>query len=604
MLLSVTSHPAYEKLPEGAPEQGSRHSALNPVSPPPRCGLIKLRPVFDFLNLPNVYNMGDPYPYPVFFECPSLDGEQRKKIQNYFNIRRKSGGGDCGSVTNIKDKVYSIAFKEREAQQRVLQRCKHMLEFAGGPLELTVRDSPGPHSSSPITTSSPGQSVSAKLDLTSSQQKQQSVLGSSLPPSGEYELQPDAYLLRYLKECPQAQKELEKELASVACSAQLYPEEGRVLVKSLAQPGAAGEGRNWKAEVDKLFDGYLCHYEVDPHKVKALLQSCSSGQTTDKVKVYSEGGVVVVVGKSSQVNGRLRDIKDFTVKRQGSRLSEKQTTVRRLGEAKLCLLWKEIEHGLGQNFPGVKVTQGDGGQVVLEGSVEDILEAGDWISNKESLVLERTVSNMSPHLLAFLRKAYGGPRVLADVLGHGYKVEVDLRDTELRFCSLSADELDDTEKKIQEKFKEVKIDLPISSAGPSELREKLKSKTNEMNQGQCRAQVLFGSDSMVCLLGHTKEVEDLSETVTQFILDHANIEGKVTLRFPELVHLLPELLQVHKFDCSGVTFHPLTSSSGPMVVLEGPSRKVTEVRNRVTSPNRKLMPWLMLLMKIWTMAEV
>lgn len=116
MLLSVTSHPAYEKLPEGAPEQGSRHSALNPVSPPPRCGLIKLRPVFDFLNLPSVYNMGDPYPYPVFFECPSLDGEQRKKIQNYFNIRRKSGGGDCGSVTNIKDKVYSIAFKEREGE--------------------------------------------------------------------------------------------------------------------------------------------------------------------------------------------------------------------------------------------------------------------------------------------------------------------------------------------------------------------------------------------------------------------------------------------------------------------------------------------------------
>lgn len=55
------------------------------------------------------------------------------------------------------------------AQQRVLQRCKHMLEFAGGPLELTVRDSPGPHSSSPITTSSPGQSVSARLGLTSSQ---------------------------------------------------------------------------------------------------------------------------------------------------------------------------------------------------------------------------------------------------------------------------------------------------------------------------------------------------------------------------------------------------------------------------------------------------
>lgn len=62
--------------------------------------------------------MAGPYQYPVFFECPSLDGEQRKRIENYFHIRRKSAGGDCGSVTSVNDEVYSVAFKDRDGETR------------------------------------------------------------------------------------------------------------------------------------------------------------------------------------------------------------------------------------------------------------------------------------------------------------------------------------------------------------------------------------------------------------------------------------------------------------------------------------------------------
>ncbi|KAM8746808.1 protein mono-ADP-ribosyltransferase PARP14-like [Acanthopagrus schlegelii] len=515
--------------------------------------------------------MGETYQYPVFFECPGLIDEQKKKIENYFHIRRKSGGGDCGSVTRVHDQVFSIAFKDREAQQSVLKKSSHVLEVAGGPLVLTVRDSLGPTS----------QSVSPNQDSTPLQ-RQQSIPASTAPPGGEeYELQLDPYLLRYLKECPKVEEELAKELTSLSCSAQLYPEEERVLVRSSAQPGSVDEVRNQKAKVDQLFDRYMCHYEADAHKIKALLQSCSSSpQSTDEVKVYSEVGIAVVVGERSQVMARARDLQDTHVK-QGSCLSEKQTRIRRLGKAKLCLLWREIKHSLGRDFPGVTVTQGDAGQIVLEGSVEEILKAGEFITGLENLVLERKVSDMSPHFVVFLRKAYGGPGVLGGFLGVDDKVEIDLRDTELRLFTLFEDELDETERKLKETFKEVKIDVPKCSAVPSELQEKLKSKTNEMNQGQYRAQVVFGSDNMATLLGHTNEVEELSEAVTQFILDQCSVEGKVHLPFPELVQLLPELLQLHKFEHSGVNFRALTSSSGPMVVLEGPSGKVTEVRNKL-----------------------
>ncbi|XP_059210657.1 protein mono-ADP-ribosyltransferase PARP14-like [Centropristis striata] len=526
--------------------------------------------------------MGDMYQYPVFFESPSLDGEvQRKRTEKYFQIRRRSGGGDCGPITNIHDKVYSIAFREREAQQRVLQRSKHVLEFEGSSLVLTVRDSPEPSACSSVTTSPTSKSISTKPDLTSSKQRQQSIVTSSLPTSGEeYELQPDAYLLRFLKECPKALEKLETDLASVACSAQLYPKEGKIVVSHLAPSGSADDVKNWKKEVDKVFDGYPCHYELESHKIKALLQSCSSGQTTDEVKVYSELGVAVVVGERSQVNACLKDVEDLHGK-QRSLSTEKQTSIRRLGQAKLRLLWEEIEQNLGQDFPGVKVTRQAAGQLVFEGSVEEIVKAGEWLSGLENLVLERKVSKMSPHFFTFVRKAYGGSGELGHFLGVGDKVEIELRDTEIRFFTLSANNLDDAEKKLHEKLKEVKIDVPSCSTVPSDLRDKLKSKTNEMNQEQYRAQVVFGSDSTVFLLGHAKEFEELNEAVGQFILDQASIESKVVLRYPELVELLPELLQLHRFDDSGVTFYPLTSSSGPMVVLEGPSGKVTEVRNRL-----------------------
>ncbi|KAM7366437.1 hypothetical protein PAMP_015875 [Pampus punctatissimus] len=510
--------------------------------------------------------MSDLYKYDVFFKSPCLDEGQKKRIENYFHIHRKSGGGDCSSVKHINDKVYSIAFKDREAQQRVLQRSEHVLEFAGGPLVLTVLEN-SPH----ISKSTPGRP-----------QSQQPIPASTLPSSGEeYELHFDTYLLRYFKESPKAGKELEEELASVACSAQLYPEEEKVVARSLAQPGVVDRDgvKKWEAEVDKLFESvkerYLCHYEMDPHKVKALLRSCSSSQTTYEVKVYSEVGMAIVVGKQSQVNARLMDVENRSC------VSEKQTSFRRLGKAKLSLLWEEIEHSLRRDFPEVKVTQGDEGQLVLEGSVKEILKAGDWISDKETLVLERSVSNMSLNLLAFLRKAYGGPGALCNFLGVGDKLEIELRDTELRLFSLFTDYLDETEKELQGKFKEVNIEVPNCSTVPSELQETLESKANEMNQGKCRAQVLFGSGNTVCLLGHTKEVEDLSEAVIQFILDESSIEGKVILPFSDLAQHLPELLQLHGLDYSGVTFHPLTSSSRPMVILKGPSNKVTLVKNRL-----------------------
>lgn len=332
-------------------------------------------------------------------------------------------------------------------------------------------------------------------------------------------------------------------------------------------------------EVKELFrrvqGRYVCHYEMDPHKIKALLRSCGSGR--GQVKVYSEVGVAVVVGEPSQVKAAL-DVED-------PHAGVRQTSTIRLGEAKLRLLQREIEQRLQRDFPRVKVAQGDAGQLVLEGSAEGIVKARDWITDRGKSVFERSVAGMSPNLLVFLMEAYGGRGALSARLNVGEKVEVEIRDSELRLFSLVKEYLDETEKNLRAEFVEVSIDVPVSSDVIAELREKLESKVSEMNRGERKVWIVFGqgnaAPASARLLGRRKEVEELHAVVAEFILDQANVESRVILPFPELAQLLPQLLQLHGLDFSGVTFFPLTSHSGPMALLQGPSNKVTGLRNRL-----------------------
>ncbi|KAL4007178.1 hypothetical protein ACER0C_001030 [Sarotherodon galilaeus] len=264
--------------------------------------------------------MGDQTQHPVFFECESLKEGHLTRLQKYFGIHRKSGGGECGPVTRVNENVYSVVFRNKRDQQRVLQRSEHVLILEDRRLVIFVRETLENDTSHLTTpTSAPAETP-------------EHIPASSLPPSDEeYELHVDNYLLRYLKECPHAQQELENMLGCLACSADLYCEEGRVLVRRRAQPGAADEVSDWKAGVDAFFGGYFCHYEINPEKVEALVQSSSSCQTAGEVKVYTdESGMAVVVGELSLVHARLVDIEQPSSLRDNMAslsLSEESTTI-------------------------------------------------------------------------------------------------------------------------------------------------------------------------------------------------------------------------------------------------------------------------------------
>ncbi|XP_031648904.1 uncharacterized protein LOC109906385 [Oncorhynchus kisutch] len=325
----------------------------------------------------------DVFKYPVFFECQTLDPPQKHMIKRYFGIKRKSGGGDCGPVESVGDKVYKIAFIDQTVQERVLQKPNHVLEMPGGPLFLTLRDSLEP----PPTTTSPVSS-----------QSHHSLPVETSPPGGQ----------------------------------------------------------------------------------EHVLHRLSTGK------------------------------------------QEKISTTCHLGQVQLLLLGEVIEKDLGEVVPGVRVTRLDSAQLVLHGYANEVQAARQLVTDKISLVLERVVPEVSPHLLSFLREEYGRPGNLSSLLGLGLHVEVELGDTELRLFSLSSGKLDQAEKDLLGEFGEEKIDLPNCGI-LAELKSKFETKVKEMNQSRCRVVARYGPGCRVQLLGHTKEVQELREEIGVFLIRRSSV---------------------------------------------------------------------------------
>ncbi|CAB1345448.1 unnamed protein product [Coregonus sp. 'balchen'] len=458
------------------------------------------------------------YKYPVFFECQTLDPSQKEKIKKYFEIRRKSGGGDCGPVESVGDNVYKVAFIYPKVQERVLQKTHHVLEMPGGPLSLTLRGSL--ETTTPVSSQASHQLLPLRPSFP---------VQTSPPGDLEHELHLDSYLLRYLKESPGAGKGLQQQLASLSCSVHLHPEDGRAVVRGSGQAYSCGDGVGvgvgpWKAQVEKLFkhlhERYQCHYEVDACKLQTLLQRSTLG--SEDVRVYCEAGFAVVVGEGAEVQAKLKELEAFQAQGLSSGKQEKVSTTCRLGQAKLRLLGEVIEKDLVEAVPGVRVMRGDSAQLVLEGSASEVRTARQLVIDKISLVLERVVPEVSLHLLSFLRQEYGRPEHLSSLLGLGRHVKVELGDTELRLFAISSYKLDQAEKVLLGEFGEEKIDLPNCPALPAELKSKLEKKVKEMNQSRHRVVARYGPGCRVQLLGHLKQVQELSEEIGAFLMDQNN----------------------------------------------------------------------------------
>ncbi|XP_045068621.1 uncharacterized protein LOC121556264 [Coregonus clupeaformis] len=419
----------------------------------------------------------DVFKYPVFFECQTLDASQRKKIKKYFEIRRKSGGGDCGPVESVGDNVYKIAFIYQTVQERVLQKPNHVLEMPGGPLSLTLRGSLEP----PPTTTSP----------VSSQESHSLPVETSSPGGGEHVLHrlSTGKREKFNTTCRLGKAEL-----------RLL---GEVMEKDLVQERVLQKPNH----VLEMPGGPLS---------LTLRDSLEPPPTTTSPVSSQENNHSLPVETSSPGGG------EHVLHRLSTGKQEKISITCHLGQAELRLLGEVIEKDLGEVVPGVRLTRLDSAQLVLQGYANEVRTARQLVTDKMSLVLERVVPEVSLNLLSFLREEYGRPGALGNLLGLEGQVEVELGDTELCLFALSSGKLDQAEKDLLGEFGEEKIDLPNSAAIPAELRSKLEKKVKEMNQSRCRVVARYGPGCRVQLLGHLKQVQELREEIGAFLIDRSS----------------------------------------------------------------------------------
>ncbi|XP_062305075.1 protein mono-ADP-ribosyltransferase PARP14-like [Osmerus eperlanus] len=521
--------------------------------------------------------------YPVFFEVHNLDIDQKDRIEKYFQIRRRSGGGDCGPVEKVRDNIYKIAFHKQKDQQTVLQKRDHVVEIQGGPLTLIMLGSHEPALEASLSTA----------PSNTPKQRGSSFHEALSPPGGDkHTVQLNTYLQQYLREIPRAQRHLQQQLSSLGCTLQLPLVDGQpvVVVKCSGQAGAEGnEGgdglEGWRKEVDRLFEeDYLHHFEVEPLKIQKLLLVSICQDDEAGVKVYSETGqgFVVVVGETSQVRARLSDLEVTTqLEGQGFRVNpEKTSTICRLGEAKLRLLGQGLEQEVSRAAPGVRVTRRSPGELAIEGSPAEVLKARDTVSKMESQVEERALE-LPSLLMAFLRERYSGPRALEGFMGWGRQVEAQLGNTELHLLSLSSDKLAEAEKALRLEFTEEKIHVPSCSSTPRELRSTLEAK---VRRSAGKVSVWFGSGSQVHLLGHAEQVRELREEIGEFLIDRAISVERIAVPCQEIADHFLELLERLDLQDPEVEVLPdvvSTSSDLPSVVLQGPSKQVAQLLSRL-----------------------
>ncbi|XP_062305384.1 uncharacterized protein LOC134009755 [Osmerus eperlanus] len=256
------------------------------------------------------------YQHAVFFEVKHLTNIDKERIKRYFNIRR-NGGGECGEVEEVGEKTYRIAFLEKRVQERVLEIRDHVISLPGGELCVSVRDRRSPDSTDPHQ---PPQLPSDDQQTPSSSKELEKVFIM------------DQYLLQYLRDCPKANKALNKQLITLKSSVQLFPETEQAVVKweaAGAGPVARPTLLEWVLQVEQIFNSvrnvYRPHYELDPARVK-ILKSNMAALNTEDVKVYLEEDdfAVVVVGRIGDVKEKLKMLEEKNQTRKDCPVSERQ----------------------------------------------------------------------------------------------------------------------------------------------------------------------------------------------------------------------------------------------------------------------------------------
>uniref|UniRef100_A0AAQ6A958 Poly [ADP-ribose] polymerase n=1 Tax=Amphiprion ocellaris TaxID=80972 RepID=A0AAQ6A958_AMPOC len=502
----------------------------------------------------------DEYQHPLFFEAKQLRDDEKVKIRRHFQKRRESGGGDCGFVEKVRGKTYRICFKEKEDQERVLERKVHTIRLACEELQLTVSrtDPPQNLENTDQTTSSHPQTAEAKC------------LEKSFPM--------DTFLLCYLRDNKKASKALNKQLSSIGCTVELSIDEEKAVVRGNIEkgPGRAfgNSAEKWELQVDQVFIGliesYLCYHVLDPKQVKMLLHDPSFA--TDDVKVYKESGYAVVVGEVDVVKEKIAALEKSLPIQKNLPVVEKQ----------FKLVEEEFSREMRARFPEVTIFR-QSGMITLEGLDKEVQSAAAKLDELIKKIKEKRVQ-VSTALMTFLTSSDAISKYqtrFQQSLRNPVSLDVG---SDLVLSSLSCDALEEAAAAVLRDVSVATVELQGAAAVAPDLdrlKEILIKAKNDANLSELKVDVSFipgpSGTTKVQLVGYSDIVNALKQVLHDYHMNQVVTQEVLNLSNPELVDCFDKILALISMKQTKVTLKA-SHFPNPCVLLSGPRCHVQEAK--------------------------
>ncbi|KAL1271944.1 hypothetical protein QQF64_030960 [Cirrhinus molitorella] len=509
----------------------------------------------------------DNYQYDVFFEAKSLSDEELGQIQLYFNIRRRSGGGDC-EIYKVGASTYMISFMNKNAQERVLQQKDHVIQIEGQEIIISLRREKVAESSKQPTGSANQKCSSGK--------------------SVEKVFKPDHYLLRFLTECKKAYSTLEKQLSVISSTFEIKLASDELVV--MRDPAAEDVCplKKWEFAVNQVYEAlnfrYTIHFEVESDK-SAILND-NPFLESDHLKIFYEEltCLAVVVGEQKEVEKILKFVSGLQDKQQiqqECRVSEKQFALIK-------------EQYVKTNLPALKFTQERAGVLRLKGPEKEV-HAGE----KELLELTQEIKEkrIPSHraLMTFLESS-GSIQHFQNRFQQSLRSPVILETSgsDLLLLSLSDGALEEAAAAMQRDvcLETVRLENTQKSSVFTKLKEDLSEAVKQANCGSVKVELIYldesSSDPKVQLVGYTTEVNTLKNIVLQYKRNHQNHHASLPLPRPEMAEHFSQILSMAGVKKSSVEMKP-TCLPSPCVHFTGPRYEVEDLMDSLESCLQRLI---------------
>ncbi|XP_051555002.1 protein mono-ADP-ribosyltransferase PARP14-like isoform X2 [Myxocyprinus asiaticus] len=497
------------------------------------------------------------YQHALFFEAKNLSDASLKQIKLHFQIRRKSGGGEC-EVQKVGDSIYKICFRKKEGQEEI---C--------------------------VSLSRDNVAESNKQPKASDQQTHASAKNV------EKVFKLEHYLLRYLIECTKVSSDLEQRLSLLSSTFQIHTDSEEIVVVRDQTAQDNCPLKKWEFSVEQVLEElqnrYTIYFEVETDRLAILQENSFLFNETLKIYHEEEACLAVVVGERDQVEKILKFVDALQAKQQVQ-------TECAISEKQFALVREPFEEIRKSNFPAIMIKQERPGILTLEGpekevhaGKKDLLNLARGVKEKRILLHHKQINFLASsdgvqHFQNRFQQSLRSP-VMLETAG-----------SDLLLLSLSDGALQEAAAAMQTElcFETVSLEqTDKQSSGFTTLKEALSEAVQQANRGGVKVELSYQRSSIsdpridAQLVGYTTEVRRLKNILLEYKQNHENTHHCLPLPMTEMVKHFSEILSLVGVKKSTVEINP-TCTPSPCVHLTGPRCEVECLKENLESGLQKL----------------